>query len=101
MSETTIRPVDVINDLYDADCALDKVTAAANAMYELFFERAYVEHELNKGRHEFMVRMFSVMMDQLFALKKELGEVLDNYTELYNQSRAELDAARVKGRADA
>jgi len=78
----------VINDLYDTECVLDKTTAAANAVYELFFERAYAEHEWDKERHEFLCSMFGVMTDQLFALKKEFGEVLDKYDALCEKGEA-------------
>ena len=88
MPKATICPVEVINDLYDAECVLGKTTAAANAMYEIFFERAYVEHEWDKERYEFLSNMFSVMTDQLFALKKEFGEVLDKYNALHEKGEA-------------
>jgi len=99
MSEATIRPVDVINDLYETDCALDKVTAASSAMYELFFERVYVEHEWNKERHEFMTRMFSVLTDQLCDLRKEFGEALAKYNALYEKAHNTSAPAAPAGNA--
>jgi len=82
----TVRPVDVINDLYETECAVRKTTAAASVMLELFFERVYIEHEWDKGRHELLSNMFGVLTDQLFSLKHEVEAMGAKYEAMHQEA---------------
>ncbi|MDR1463806.1 MAG: hypothetical protein LBJ11_00710 [Oscillospiraceae bacterium] len=85
MGKLTVIPVDVINDLYETECAMRNTTAAASAMYELFFERVYAAHEWDKQRYDFASRMFSVLSDQIFNLKEELDKVSAKYEAMHRR----------------
>ena len=84
----TVRPVDVINDLYDTECAMGMATAAVSAMHELFFERVYAAHEWSEQRYDFAARMFSVLSDQIFNLKEELDKVSAKYDAMPQETAA-------------
>ena len=82
-----VRPVDVINDLYETECAMDKAWAVAEALRCLFFEPSYDERyytgELGKHHHEYVSNLFFVLTDQLFSLKEELDKVSTKYEVMH------------------